>query len=265
MKNCFDIMLEDYKKRGAFLSQEEFCEMYNYKKTSYYVAKKKVINWIQTHQEEEAQVESAPASNEPEQTLDTEVVEEPKPAQVSMETQLELLKMSVPFEHNNNYLITPTGQVYSKNYGRFLLTQTSYEGYKYVMIGRNKYYIHRLVAEKFVPNPNPVDFPIVDHIDKNRANNFFTNLRWISTSENNKGRRPNNPNYKRRLRGFDMINEEYREFENVKDAALYLLKQERCSSQPAQIRKRIIGVLDYLNGNAYGWHWEYADAETNSN
>lgn len=64
-----------------------------------------------------------------------------------------------------------------------------------------------------------------------------------------------------------MINEEYREFENVKDAAFYLLKQERCNSQPAQVRKRIIGTLDYLNGNAYGWHWEYADtdAETKSN
>lgn len=259
MRNCFDIMLEDYKKRGAFLSQEEFCEMYNYKKTSYYVAKKKVMNWIQTHQEEEV----APATNEVEETLDNEVVEEPKPAQDNLNTQLELLKMSVPFEHNNNYLITPTGQVYSKNYGRFLLTQTSYEGYKYVKIGKTKYYIHRLVAENFVPNPNPVDFPIVDHIDKNRANNFFTNLRWISTSENNKGRRPNNPNYKRRLRGFDMINEEYREFENVKDAAFYLLKQERCSSQPEQVRKRIIGVLDNLDGNAYGWHWEYADTKSN--
>lgn len=257
MRNCFDIMLEDYKKRGAFLSQEEFCKMYNYKRTSYYVAKKKVMNWIQTHQEEEV----VPASEEPQQTLDNEVVEEPKPD--NLNAQLELLKMSVPFEHNNNYLITPTGQVYSKNYGRFLLTQTSYEGYKYVKIGKNKYYIHRLVAENFVPNPNPVDFPIVSHIDKNRANNFFTNLRWISTSENNKGRRPNNPNYKRRLRGFDMINEEYREFENVKDAAFYLLKQERCSSQPAQIRKCIIEVLDNLDGNAYGWHWEYADTKSN--
>ena len=261
MKNCFDIMLEDYKKRGAFLSQEEFCEMYNYKRTSYYVAKKKVINWIQSHQEEEV----APASNEPEETLDTEVVEEPKPAQDDTATQLELLKMSVPFEHNANYLITPTGQVYSKNYGRFLLTQTSYEGYKYVKIGKNIYYIHRLVAEKFVPNPNPAEFTMVDHVDKNRGNNFFTNLRWVSAGENSRGRRPTNPNYKRRLRGVDMINEECREFENVKDAALYLLKQERCNSQPAQIRKRIIGALDYLNGNAYGWHWEYADADTKSN
>ena len=260
MKNCFDIMLEDYKKRGAFLSQEEFCEMYNYKRTSYYVAKKKVLNWIKSHQEEEV----APASNEPEETLDTEVVEEPKPAQDNMNAQLELLKMSVPFEHNANYLITPTGQVYSKNYGRFLLTQTSYEGYKYVKIGKKIYYIHRLVAEKFVPNPNPEELTMVDHVDRNRANNFFTNLRWVSTSKNNTGRRPNNPNYKRRLRGFDMINEERREFENVKDAAFYLLKQERCNSQPAQIRKRIIGVLDNLDGNAYGWHWEYADEDSNT-
>jgi len=48
---------------------------------------------------------------------------------------------------------------------------------------RNKK-IHRLVAQAFIPNPNPEKKGIVDHIDHNTSNNKVENLRWASTSEN---------------------------------------------------------------------------------
>lgn len=40
--------------------------------------------------------------------------------------------------------------------------------------------MHRLVAQAFIPNPD--DFPTVNHIDRNRANNMSTNLRWANRS-----------------------------------------------------------------------------------
>lgn len=42
--------------------------------------------------------------------------------------------------------------------------------------------IHRLVAEAFIPNPH--DYPDVNHIDGNKANNCVWNLEWCSKSHN---------------------------------------------------------------------------------
>ena len=58
-----------------------------------------------------------------------------------------------------------------------------------------QYYLHKLVAEAFIPNPENKKY--VDHIDTNRLNNQVNNLRWVTIIENN-----NNPktlkNYKKR-------------------------------------------------------------------
>lgn len=42
--------------------------------------------------------------------------------------------------------------------------------------------IHRLVAEAFIENPEGKEE--VDHIDTDTHNNVFTNLRWVTRSEN---------------------------------------------------------------------------------
>ena len=44
------------------------------------------------------------------------------------------------------------------------------------------YFIHRLVACHFLPNPN--NLPEVNHIDCNRQNNIVTNLEWVSRQDN---------------------------------------------------------------------------------
>lgn len=68
--------------------------------------------------------------------------------------------------------------------GRILKPITNHNGYYYVTLGRGKHgFVHRLVIEAFVPNPD--NKPFCDHIDSNRKNNRVENLRWATYQENN--------------------------------------------------------------------------------
>ena len=44
-------------------------------------------------------------------------------------------------------------------------------------------YIHRLVCEAFIDNP--LNKKEINHLDGNKLNNYFTNLEWVTRSENN--------------------------------------------------------------------------------
>lgn len=46
--------------------------------------------------------------------------------------------------------------------------------------------IHRLVADAFISNDDPINKITINHIDGNRANNKVDNLEWASYSENEK-------------------------------------------------------------------------------
>ena len=45
-----------------------------------------------------------------------------------------------------------------------------------------RYYVHRLIAETLIPNPQGL--PEIDHINQNKTDNHVENLRWVTREEN---------------------------------------------------------------------------------
>lgn len=85
------------------------------------------------------------------------------------------------------YKITEDGKVWSNIYNKFLSCEYDKDGYLDLCLvcedGKRRHFrIHRLVAETFIENPN--NYPIVLHLDNNKQNNHYTNLKWGTVSEN---------------------------------------------------------------------------------
>lgn len=82
----------------------------------------------------------------------------------------------------DDYIIKENGEVFNRHNGHKIKPQLNDKGYLRMWIGGKFYFIHRLVAEKYIPNPN--NFPQVNHKDGNKLNNDITNLEWCSNLEN---------------------------------------------------------------------------------
>lgn len=92
---------------------------------------------------------------------------------------------------DGQYMVSKDGKIKSLNYKgtgeeKVLKPYLDRDGYERIGLSyHSKHickYVHRLVAEAFIDNPNELE--TVDHIDNNKTNNSVENLRWLSREEN---------------------------------------------------------------------------------
>jgi len=90
----------------------------------------------------------------------------------------------------SNYEVSSHGRIRNNVSNKVLKLCENCHGYFTVCLCKNgkkqTHKVHRLVAEAFIYNPN--DKQCVDHIDRNKQNNYKSNLRFCSYQENNRNR-----------------------------------------------------------------------------
>lgn len=92
----------------------------------------------------------------------------------------------LPSEIEERVDVREDGRVFSRLSGRERKVNSLVSGYKRVGIslpdGLKFFTVHRLVARKYIPNPD--NLPCVNHKDGNKLNNHKDNLEWCTHREN---------------------------------------------------------------------------------
>ena len=83
--------------------------------------------------------------------------------------------------------VNDNGREYDKPLkGKRMKQSVHTKGYKTVPLTKDgkttTHYVHRLVAEAFIPNPS--NLPFINHKDEDKTNNFVENLEWCKEQYN---------------------------------------------------------------------------------
>ena len=134
-------------------------------------------------------------------------------------------------DYEGSYMVSNFGNVKALNYARQgkekllkpILLKIGYYGVNLSKNNRHKlFFIHRLVAQAFIPNPE--NLPCVNHKDEDKTNNQVENLEWCSYGYNiNYGKRNEKHSEKmcRPVEQYTLDNEFVGVYKSAKEAAIF--------------------------------------------
>jgi len=144
---------------------------------------------------------------------------------------------------------------------RILFPFTTKSGYLCVKLTLGRVeehkYIHRLVAQAFIPNPN--NYPQINHKDEDKTNNIVQNLEWCTnkyninyghTIEKIRKSNINHPSKSKPVVQIDKNGNVVSEFVSASEATRIVgTSKSNCSS--------ILGVCRGENKTAFGFYWKF--------
>lgn len=159
-------------------------------------------------------------------------------------------------EFFEQYSVSNFGNVRNNMTGKILKPRKHTNGYTRVTLCKDKKhydrYIHRLVAQAFIPNPN--NLPEINHIDENKSNNFVENLEWCD--------RIYQVNYgtfkKRMIETQRMSSKQSKPVKCVETGIIYI-SLHHAERETGILYTLICNVLKGRQETAGGYHWEYID------
>jgi len=128
-----------------------------------------------------------------------------------------------------------------------------HSGYIYLRVDKEKYSLHRLVAFAFLENP--LNKPVVNHIDGNKINNAVSNLEWCTFSENSFHSHKTEliKTYKRKIGQYTIDGELVKEYSSIVEA----MNETNVTG--------IKSVLYKKQNTSGGFIWKYLDENKNEN
>lgn len=170
------------------------------------------------------------------------------------------------------YMVSDKGDVKNIITGKLLVASVNPYGYLTVKMDRpnlprKNMFVHRAVAETFIPNPE--NKSQVNHKDGNKANNCVENLEWVTPAENQrhayrvlgrcsslKGKLGKDNGNSIPVYQYDLDGNFVRSWDAVSDAARAL------GCNPCQIINQMAGRIITCHG--FLWSYEKADHIDNS-
>ena len=172
-------------------------------------------------------------------------------------------------ENFNNYEISTFGNVRNIKTNQKLKPYLDYPGYLNITLSKNNIKkslkIHRLVAFAFIPNLE--NKPTVNHIDKNKQNNYILNLEWATMSEQNisinKGKFLNKTNSICIHKINSITNIIIDKYNSISEAAKWIFDEKLTKNTDfnkivcSSISSKICAVANGHRNIAYNYKWKY--------